>query len=119
VAAPLVALHVASDTESLATARLRTFVWLLAGVAMAVDAQAAWSREGLVASRADVSILRLREGGLTRGADVVVVLPRVRAVARRRRQRQRHLRLEVGRQRSLPVHAHGVGVRLGGVERGR
>jgi hypothetical protein len=61
VAASLVSLHVAADAEGFATARLRTLVGLFAGVAVAVYAQAAGSREGLVTCRADVAVLRLRE----------------------------------------------------------
>ena len=49
VATSLVSLHVAAHTESLATARLGAFVGLLASVAVAVNAQAAWARESLVA----------------------------------------------------------------------
>jgi hypothetical protein len=57
VAAALMTLHVTSYAESLTTARLRTLVRLLSCVAVAVDTQAAWSREGLVTGRADVSVL--------------------------------------------------------------
>src|SRR5215469_21199 len=42
---------------------------------MTMNAQTARSGEGFVASRANVSILRLWEVGLTRGTDVVMVLP--------------------------------------------
>jgi hypothetical protein len=80
VTTALVALHVTSHAEGFATAGLGTFVRLLAGVTVAVNAQTAWPRECLVACRANVSVLRLREGRLAGGADVVVVLPRVRAV---------------------------------------
>ena len=48
VATSLVSLHVAAHTESFATSRLRALVRLLASVAVAVDAQTAWSRESLV-----------------------------------------------------------------------
>jgi len=65
VAASLVALHVAANTEGFATARLRALVRLLSSMAVAVDAEAAWPREGLVASRADVAVLGLRELRLT------------------------------------------------------
>ena len=61
MAATLVSLHVAADTEGFATTRLRALVRLLARVTVAVYPQAAGSGEGLVASRADVTVLRLRE----------------------------------------------------------
>jgi len=77
VATSFVALHVAADTEGFATARLRALIGLFSRMAVAVDAEAAWAREGLVASRADVAVLRLRKLRLARSADVVVVLPRV------------------------------------------
>jgi hypothetical protein len=48
VATSLVSLHVAAHTESFATSRLRALVRLLTSVAVAVDAQTAWSRESLV-----------------------------------------------------------------------
>lgn len=85
----LVSLHVASHAEGLATARLGTLVRLLSSMAMAVDAQTAWSREGLVARRADVAVLGLRELRLAGCADVVVVLPWIGAVGRRVRHRGR------------------------------
>lgn len=44
-----VSLHVASDTERLATTGLRTLVGLLARMTVAVDAEAAGSRESFVA----------------------------------------------------------------------
>jgi hypothetical protein len=53
-------------------------------MAVAVDAQAAWARERLVARRADVAVLRLRECRLARRTDVVVMLPWVLAVGIRR-----------------------------------
>lgn len=61
MAPSLMPFHVASHTEGLAAPRLRALVWLLASVAMAMDAQAAWPREGFVASRADVAVLGLRK----------------------------------------------------------
>lgn len=57
----LVSLHVASHAEGLATSCLWTLVRLLASVAVAVDAQTAWPREGLVAGGTDVAILGLGE----------------------------------------------------------
>lgn len=62
MAATLVPLHVASNTEGLAASRVRTLERLLARVRVAVDSQGAGSRESLVASLADVSVLRLGEG---------------------------------------------------------
>src|SRR6266480_1747882 len=73
-----------------------------------VDAQAARSGEGFVASWANVSILRLREIGLARGADVVMVLPRVGGVlCRLSGYRDVHLRREIRRKRPLMVKASG------------
>jgi hypothetical protein len=89
--------HVASHTKRFAAARLGALVGLLARVAVAVDAQAAWARKGLVACRANVPVLRLRECRLAGRADVVVMLPRVLAVGIRRGHGQRHLGLKVGR----------------------
>ena len=83
VAAALVALHVAPDAEGLAAAGERALEGLLARVGVAVDAQRAGPREGLVAGLADVAVLALREGRRRRGGDVVVVLP---GVAPRRRE---------------------------------
>jgi hypothetical protein len=77
VAATLVTLHVAADAEGLAAARVRALEGLLAGVAVAVDAQGTGTGEGLVASRADVAVLALGEAGSSRRRDVVVVLPGV------------------------------------------
>lgn len=57
VASSMMALHVAANGESLPTTSLRTFVWLLASVAVCVDLQAGRSAESLVARRADISIL--------------------------------------------------------------
>lgn len=48
VATSLVSLHVAAHAERFATSRLRALVRLLTSVAVAVDAQTAWSRESLV-----------------------------------------------------------------------
>jgi hypothetical protein len=56
-------LHVASDAESLAAAGVRALEGLLASVRVAMDAQRARAREGLVASLADIAVLRLGEGG--------------------------------------------------------
>ena len=75
MAASLMSLHVATYAEGFAASWLWALVRLLAGVAVAVDAKAAWPREGLVASRADVTVLRLRDLRLARSADVVMVLP--------------------------------------------
>lgn len=61
VTTTLMALHVASHAEGLATSCLRTFVRLFTGVTVAVNAQTARPREGLVAGGANVPILRLRE----------------------------------------------------------
>ena len=123
MAAALVALHVTPYAESLSTAGLRALVGFLASVAMAVDAKAAWSRKGLVACGADVSVLRLREGRLAGGADVVVVLPRVGAScawAGHRNWERHALGLEVAGQRSLRVHAQAaVGVLFWRVKRCR
>jgi hypothetical protein len=79
MAAALVTFHVTSYAESFSTPGLWALVRLLSSVAVAVYAQAAWSREGLVACRADVAILRLWKCRLARCADVVVMLPWVRA----------------------------------------
>ena len=79
VAAALVALHVAADAEGLAAPGERALEGLLARVRVAVDAQRAGPREGLVARLADVAVLALRERRRRRGRDVVVVLPRVAA----------------------------------------
>ena len=61
---PFVPLHVTPHAEGLATSLVRAFEGLLAGVAMAVNAQAARPRKCFVACWADVAILRLREVGL-------------------------------------------------------
>ena len=62
MAAPLVSFHVASDAESFATSRLGTLVWFLARMAVTVDSEAAGPREGFVAGRTDVAVLRLWKG---------------------------------------------------------
>lgn len=111
VATSLVSLHVAAHAERFATSRLRALVGLLACVTVTVDAQAAWPREGLVASRADVPILRLGKLRLARGANVVVVLPWVGAVRSRAGHRSRQgyrVWLEVGRKRALRIHCSAV-----------
>jgi hypothetical protein len=64
MASSLMSFHIASDTESFSTAVMLTFEWLLAGMTVAVDSQAAGSREGLVALLTDVSILRWWKGRL-------------------------------------------------------
>jgi hypothetical protein len=100
VAAALVALHVTSDAEGFAASRLRTLVRLLAGVAVAVDAQTAGAREGLVTCRADVAVLRLGKRRLAGCADIVVVLPWVGSSCARARDRHwewHSLCLKVGR----------------------
>jgi hypothetical protein len=61
VAAALVTLHVAADTEGFATTRLWALVRLLARVTVAVYPQAAGSGKGFVASGADIAVLGLRE----------------------------------------------------------
>lgn len=61
MATSLVSLHVAADAEGLAASGLWALVRLLTGVAVAVDAQAAGARKGLVAGGANVTVLWLRE----------------------------------------------------------
>jgi hypothetical protein len=61
VAAPLVALHVAPDAEGLAAPGVGADKRLLARVGVAVDAERARSREGLVARLADVAVGGLGE----------------------------------------------------------
>lgn len=100
--------HIASNAKRLTAARLRALVGFLACVTVAVDAQAARSRKGLVASRTNVAVLRLRKGGLTRRTDVVVMLPHILAVGMGSWNGQGHLRLESRRQRALRIHAHGA-----------
>lgn len=77
VTAPLVSFHVAAHTERLAAANVRALERLFARVRVAVDTQGARPRESLVACLADVTLLRLREGGSGRWRDVVMVLPGV------------------------------------------
>jgi hypothetical protein len=50
VTSSFMSFHIASHTEGLAAPRLWALVGLFASMAMAVDAQAAGSREGFVAS---------------------------------------------------------------------
>lgn len=73
--AALVTLHVTPDAKSFATAGLSTLVRLLARVTVAVNSQAAGTRERLVTCRANVAVLRLGESGLAGCADVVMMLP--------------------------------------------
>jgi hypothetical protein len=61
MATSLVSLHVAADAEGFAASGLWALVRLLACVAVTVDAQTTRAREGLVAGRADVTVLRLGE----------------------------------------------------------
>lgn len=61
VATALVPLHVATDAEGLLASGVGALERLLARVGVAVDAQGAGPREGLVARLADVAVLRLRE----------------------------------------------------------
>lgn len=68
MATPLVALHVASDTEGLSTPSLGALEGLFTSVGVAVNAETAGATECLVAGGANVAILALREevarGGL-------------------------------------------------------
>lgn len=59
VATALVTLHVAPDTEGLAASVVGALERLLAGMRVAVDAKRAGPGKGLVAGRANVTILRL------------------------------------------------------------
>jgi hypothetical protein len=61
MAAALMPLHVAAYAECFATSGVRAFVWLLARVAVGVNAQATRPRKRLVAGRTYVAILGLRE----------------------------------------------------------
>jgi len=72
-------LHVTTHAKGLPTALMWALERLLARVAMAVNTEAAGARKGFVAGLADVTILGLREAGLRRGRNVMVVLPRVGA----------------------------------------
>jgi hypothetical protein len=108
VAAAFVSLHVTSYAESFATSWLRTSVRLFAGVTVAVDSQAAGSREGLVARGTHVTILGLGECRLAGGADVVVMLPRIgtSGCGAGDRNGQWHALRRVSRwERSLRIHA--------------
>jgi hypothetical protein len=108
VAASLVSFHIAPNAKGLSATGVRAFEWFLASVAVAVDAQAAGSREGFVAGRADVAILRLGKCGLAGSANVMMVLPWISAVLRGSgRDWNIHWRWKVGRQWSLPVQAGG------------
>jgi hypothetical protein len=75
VTASLVALHITSNAKSLATALMRAFERLFASMAMGVNPEARRSREGLVASWADVPILRLRECSGGGWGYIMVMLP--------------------------------------------
>lgn len=75
MAASLVSLHVASNTERLAASSVRALEGLLTSVRVAVDAQAAGPAEGLITSLADVSILGGREWDPVGRVEIVVVLP--------------------------------------------
>lgn len=79
MAATLMALHVAANTEGFAASLMRALEGLLAGVGVRVDAQAGGPRESLVTGLADIAVLGLREGGCGGGRDVVVMLPWVGA----------------------------------------
>jgi hypothetical protein len=118
VTTPLMSFHVAAHTECLPAPRLRALVGLLACVAVAMDTQTARPRKRLVTRRADVAILRLREGSLTGCTDVVVMLPQIRPRSRGRRHREWHRRgLESGGQRALAIHAYIAVVGLRGIVR--
>lgn len=84
----LVSLHVTSDTKRLPATLVRTLEWFLPGMRMAMNSQARGPRESLVASLADVTVLRLRKRGSRRWGDVVVMLPWIGA--RRGSQTDRH-----------------------------
>jgi hypothetical protein len=80
VTTSLVSFHITSHAEGFTTACVRAFEWFFAGVTVAVNTQTAGTREGLVAGGANIAVLRLREGCLAGRADVVVVLPGIRAI---------------------------------------
>jgi len=61
MATSFVALHVAPYAESLAASVVRAFEGFLAGMTVTVYSQTTGPRERLVACRADVAILGLRE----------------------------------------------------------
>lgn len=105
MAAALVSLHVASHAKSFTASDVGALERLLAGVTVTVNAQTAGSREGLVASRAHVSVRRLRESRLAACADIVVMLPRVGSDLRSQGL-DVHRRREVRRQRPLSVDAN-------------
>lgn len=105
--AALMSLHVAANAKRFAAARVSALERLLARVAMTVDFEAAWARKGLFAGSADVSLLDAGEAGLTRGANVVVVLPWVGCrygAWCHHWWSGYHLWREVGGKRSLLVH---------------
>jgi len=62
VAATFVTFHIAAYTEGLATSRKGALEGLFACMRVAVDAQRAGTRKGLVACWADVPVLALRVG---------------------------------------------------------
>jgi hypothetical protein len=110
MAAPLVPLHVTPHTERLPATRVRTLVRLLTRMGVGVDLQTTRSTEGLIAGRADISVLGLREDGLRVLIDVVVVLPDVAVGLARHALHSVHghcggLGWEVGRERALVVEA--------------
>ena len=109
MATPLVTLHVATHAEGLAAPGVRALEGLLAGMGVAVDAQGAGPREGLVAGLADVPVLRLRERGGRGRRDVVVVLPRVGAGGGAHGDRDGERRERLG-QRPLVVEARDLGL---------
>jgi len=55
-------LHIASHAEGFAATHMRALERLFPGVRMAVDFETGRSREGFVAGRADVALLRLWVG---------------------------------------------------------
>lgn len=123
MAAPLVSLHIASNAEGFATAGDGALERLLARVGVAVDAERAGSGKGLVASRADVSVLALGIRRRRRRGDVVMVLPWVSTSWRDHRQRRREglrerpLEIEtrhLGRCRARIVPRHGGLAEIGG-----
>lgn len=103
--APFVSLHVTPDAEGFAAPRVRTLEGFLPGVAVAVDLQAARAGEGLLARRADVSVLHAGECCVC-GAQVMVMLPGVsgREEPWRRHGSAHHCGREVGWQWPLMVH---------------
>lgn len=70
-------LHIAAYAEGFSTPGVRALERLLSSVGVAMDSKTARSTECLVASRANVAILALRESGSARWVKVVMVLPRV------------------------------------------